>query len=124
MGEKEGRPLGMTGVISAGTLESFTVRLENLFGHAEKIHIGKWNQISTIAVMGAMTEGLILEAARKGIQFYLTGQFRKPAANAVAQTGLHVMATGHLQSELYGLRLLANILTEKWPDLQVYLAPT
>jgi putative NIF3 family GTP cyclohydrolase 1 type 2 len=74
--------------------------------------------------MGAMTEGLILEAARKGIQFYLTGQFRKPAANAVAQTGLHVMATGHLQSELYGLRLLANILTEKWPDLQVYLAPT
>jgi putative NIF3 family GTP cyclohydrolase 1 type 2 len=123
IGRKEGRPLGMTGIISPVTLESFTAHLENLFGPAEQIYRGEWRQISKIAVMGAMTESLVLEVAQKGIHLYLTGQFRKPAFNAVAQTGLHVIAAGHLQSEIFGLRLLAEIIREKWPALQTYMAP-
>jgi putative NIF3 family GTP cyclohydrolase 1 type 2 len=122
LGEKEGRPLGMTGIISSITVEWFTSQVETLFGPPEQVHRGTTGVINKIAVVGAMTESLILEAASKGVQLYLTGQFRKPAAAAVTQTGLHVIGAGHRQSEIYGLYVLANLLTDKWPGIQVQTA--
>jgi putative NIF3 family GTP cyclohydrolase 1 type 2 len=124
LGEKEGRPLGMTGIILPTTIELFTAKIESLFGLPEQINTGKTGQINKIAVMGAMTEKLILAAAQKGVHLYLTGQFRKPAARAVEQTGLHVITTGHWQSERFGLHTLEKLLTDKWPHLQVYKVPT
>jgi putative NIF3 family GTP cyclohydrolase 1 type 2 len=79
--------------------------------------LGQAVEITNIAVMGAMNENLIMVAAQRGVQLYLTGQFRKTAAKAVEQTGLHVLATGHQQSERFGLQLLAEFLQERWPAL-------
>ncbi|QHT69336.1 NGG1p interacting factor NIF3 [Rhodocytophaga rosea] len=119
IGQKENRPIGMTGIISTVRVEWFISQLETLFGPPEQIYKGVTGEINKVAVMGAMTESLVWEVARKNVQLYLTGQFRKPAVSAVAQTGLHIIAAGHLQSERYGLHVLANLLTSKWPDIQV-----
>lgn len=123
LGEKEGRALGMSGKIPALPLEALINRIKGLFGQLEQIHEGGGEIITRIALMGAMTDALVREAAAKDVQVYITGQFRKPAFQAVDQTGMHVLAVGHRQSEVFGLQLLASLLKEKWPAMHICIAP-
>ncbi len=70
-----------------------------------------------------MTDALVREAARRGADMYVTGQWRQPAEAAVAATGIAVAVVGHRRSEAWGLRLLARLMEEHWSGLRVLLAP-
>ena len=66
-----------------------------------------------------MNDALIREAADRGAGLYLTGQYRTPAQAAVNETGIAVAAVGHCRSEAWGLRALADVLRERWPELVI-----
>jgi len=119
LGEKEGRPLGMIGPVSPVPQEVFVQRLTHLFGGLEDVTPGQAETVSCVAVMGAMTDALVREAAARGAQIYVTGQQRAPARDAVQETGLGVVAVGHRRGEEYGLRLLAELLRAQFPLLDV-----
>jgi putative NIF3 family GTP cyclohydrolase 1 type 2 len=115
--EKEGRNIGMIGTID-GNMDVYVVRIiENLFNGLEESFGLRNNVIDKIACVGAITNELIHAAAAHEVQMYITGQFRKPARQAAIDTGMCVVAIGHVRSEYYGLRLLASLLTNKWPQL-------
>ncbi|MBC7892707.1 MAG: Nif3-like dinuclear metal center hexameric protein [Sphingobacteriaceae bacterium] len=80
-------------------------------------------QSTRIAVVGAMTEALVREAAERGATVYVTGQYRQPARQAVEETGLSVVEIGHRPSEVWGLRALAEVLRERWPCLEITIYP-
>jgi putative NIF3 family GTP cyclohydrolase 1 type 2 len=121
-GCKEGRPLGMTGYISPVPALLLQQKIAEIFGGTEAVIHGKSTEITKVAVVGAMTVQLVREAAANGVQLYITGQLRKPAAQAVQETGMHVVAVGHRRSEQWGLHLLATVLGNQWQFLEVVVA--
>lgn len=72
-------------------------------------------------MVGAMRPALVYEAAERGAQVYLTGQYRKGAAKAAAETGVSVFEIGHERSEVWGLKTLATTLRKRFADLGVVL---
>ena len=79
--------------------------------------------IARVAMARAMTPALVTQAADAGAQAYVTGQLRVPARDAAVRAGLHVFAVGHRASERWALGQLAARLRERWPALDVSLAP-
>jgi putative NIF3 family GTP cyclohydrolase 1 type 2 len=123
LGYKNQRPIGMIGDVAPQSLTEWDDRLQSIFGGSEQIHLGKQQSISRVAVVGAMTDALVREAAERGADVYLTGQFRHPAELAVRETGIIVIAIGHYRSEVWGLKALAKVLGDRYPELMILLAP-
>lgn len=119
LGEKEGRPIGMIGEIPVEDFSVFCERLNEVFGGSEEIYAGTQSNLCRVAVVGAMTDALVREAALRGAEIYITGQLRKPALSAVRETGIAVVAAGHRRCEEWGLRALAGVLRERWSSLEV-----
>ncbi len=127
LGYKEGRPLGMIGDIPAVSLGAFQVQVEAVFGGLVVYGVqdgAQKGEVTRACVVGAMRPALIYEAAERGAQVYLTGQYRKGAAQAVTEMGVSVFEIGHERSEVWGLRTLATTLREEFPNLKVVLRPT
>ena len=129
LGQKEGRPLGMTCTLPEPlTFDEFAARLEREFGGPlHLIHPNAKNDIcdnfrvKKIAVVGAMADRLVRDAHAAGVNVYVTGQFRQPARLAVEETGLGVVELGHGRSESWGLHTLAALLRTQQPPLQIVL---
>ncbi|QJW91512.1 hypothetical protein HNV11_20070 [Spirosoma taeanense] len=115
------RPIGMVFDMEKCSLADWETIIRELFGGYDQIVAGATGMVSRVAVVGAMNDSLIREAAGRGVDLYLTGAYRKPAQEAVTQTGIVVMAVGHRRSEEWGLRALADLLRERWPELTLFL---
>jgi putative NIF3 family GTP cyclohydrolase 1 type 2 len=98
-------------------------RVRELIGGEEAFHPGEEEPVSVAVVAGAMTESLVRAAAEEGASLYVTGQWRAPAANAVAETGIAVQVCGHHRLERWALGALADRLEERHEDLDVLVAP-
>ena len=119
---KENLPLGMLGDIPITSTHDFLETLTELFGTPPLVEKNTRETVSRIAIVGAMTDSTIREAAEQGTHLYITGQFRQPARVAVNETGMTVAIIGHKTSELWGLRTLASLLRERWTRLDVVVA--
>lgn len=122
-GERDGRPLGMTGVVERQSFVEFLGQARDEFGGVEAAGPPRGGGVARVVAANAMTDALVREAAGRGADVYLTGQLRAPARAAVAQTGIGVVATGHHRAEEWGLRELARLLRERWPGLAAEVWP-
>ncbi|WNG47525.1 NGG1p interacting factor NIF3 [Archangium minus] len=122
-GERAGQSLGMVGSLSPLSSGELVQRLEQLFGAVEDVVPGSAGQVDRIAVARAMNDGLVREAAGLGATVYVTGQLRVPAQRALADTGMFAIALGHARSEHWSLKLLVQLLRERWPLLRTVIAP-
>ena len=125
LGHKDGRPLGMIGDVPKASFTAFQAQVEAEFGGLESVYgaagaVTK-GEVTRACVVGAMRPALVYEAAERGAQVYLTGQYRKGAAQAVGETGVGVLELGHQRSEVWGLKALAKGLREQFPELQTVL---
>lgn len=129
-GEKDGRPVGMVGALAdaAASWETFVGRAAAIFGGTDEVTLPTVIRSAdgplVVAVVGAMTDTLVRHAATRGVHVYVTGQWRRPAKEAVRATGMGVVAVGHARAERWGVRALADLLRERWAELDVRLAPT
>ncbi|WP_460950163.1 Nif3-like dinuclear metal center hexameric protein [Spirosoma daeguense] len=120
------RPLGMIIDVAEGEFDNWLKTINELFGGYDRAEAGNgtsgWQPHSSrIAIVGAMTDSLVREAAERNAHMYLTGDYRKPAQPAVDATGMAIVSVGHRRSELCGLPILADLLREKWPiDCLIY----
>lgn len=121
LGKKQGRSLGMISNIPTQDFASYCTCVAEIFGGYDKAIADHSRQISRIAVVGAMNDALVREAADRGADVYITGQLRQPAQAAVEETGINVVAVGHRRSEEWGLRALAGVLRDRWSRLEVIL---
>ena len=111
------RPIGMLFDADQQNLPDWTTMVHTLFGGYDRIETGHQTTVGRVAVVGAMNDALIREAADRGAGLYLTGQYRPSAQEAVTETGIAVIAVGHRRSEEWGLRALADLLGDRWPGL-------
>ncbi len=117
LGEKDGAPLGMIGDVDARPWEAFRALVEAEMGGADSLVAPRGTTIRRVAVVGAMTDALVREAAEAGADVYLTGEMRVPALKAVEETGIRAIAAGHARAEAWGLRALAAALRERFPAM-------
>ncbi len=110
---RDGMPIGMV-----GTLPDAEARLVGAFGGFEAT-AGPETETNRVAVVGAMTEALVLEAAARGAGLYVTGQMRRPAEAAVLRTGMRVVAVGQARAERWGLQHLGALLAANFSGLEV-----
>jgi putative NIF3 family GTP cyclohydrolase 1 type 2 len=116
---RDGARIGMTGQTEAPYAE-VAARLDAVFGgHDAPAGPEPEGAVGRVAVAGAMTEALVLEAAARGATVYVTGQLRQPAAEAVRRTGVRAVAVGQGRAERWGLRHLGGVLAAAFPGLDV-----
>lgn len=115
------RPLGMIGWGPTCTVEDWCQHIAGLFGGYESVLRGTGHETNCLAVVGAMTDGLVREAADQGVGLYLTGQYRMAAQKALTETGISLIAVGHQRSEQWGLRLLAELLEAQKLEVAVWV---
>lgn len=116
-GEKQNRPIGMTGQAPNQTFTDICDCINEVFNGYEQIRAANEGEVKKVAVVGAMTDLLVREAASHGVNVYITGQLRQPAAQAVIDTQMSVIAVGHYRCEIWGLHTLASILQQRWSKL-------
>jgi putative NIF3 family GTP cyclohydrolase 1 type 2 len=119
LGKKQNRAIGMIGNIPNHSLISLCKCISEIFAGYEQIQTATQIEVKRIAVVGAMTDLLVREAAQRGADIYITGQLRQPAIQAMVDTQIGVITIGHFQSEVWGLRSLAGILRQRWSNLDV-----
>ncbi len=118
LGERDGRPIGMLGDVEPATAADAVDRVSREFGGHEAEQAGDGRMVTRVAVMSAMTDALVREAASRGAGLYVTGQLRRPGVAAAIETGVHVLALGHRRSERWGLAALARMLAARFPGLR------
>ena len=123
IGQRKGRPLGMLGAIPPQTVAAFYRSVSDTFGGLEDARTCVRNEVTKVAVVGAMTGDLMREASERGAEVYVTGQMRPPAREALLDTGLGIIVVGHRRSETWALRALSHVLRERFSDLKVILPP-
>jgi putative NIF3 family GTP cyclohydrolase 1 type 2 len=123
LGEKENRPIGMIGKIPTQSFGCLCNSVTQVFGGQEQVLTAIHTDVTRIAVVGANTDALVREAATRGADVYITGQFRQPAIEAMRGTKIEAIAIGHRRSEAWGLRTLAGLLQERWYSLEVIVFP-
>ncbi|MBC3786153.1 Nif3-like dinuclear metal center hexameric protein [Spirosoma utsteinense] len=116
------RPIGMLFDAPPKPVSGWIGQLESLFGGYDQVDPGRQTVVGRVAVVGAMNDRLVREAANAGAGLYLTGQYRPSAQEAVTERGIAVVALGHRRTEAWGLQALADLLREQWPDLEVIVA--
>ncbi len=121
LGTRKGRPLGMIGTVPPQTVGAFYQSVKEVFGGREEARTCERNEVTKVAVVGAMTAELTHEASERGAEVYVTGQMRRPAKEAILDTGLGVVIVGHLRSEQWALTALANVLRERFCGLKIVL---
>ena len=119
LGWKAGRPIGMIGSVPPEPPSVVIDRVHTIFGGLELVEPGTANLVHRIAVVGAMTDALVREAAARGADLYVTGQFREPARAAVHATSIGIIAVGHQRAEEWGLATLAAVMRMRLPTLRV-----
>jgi len=122
LGYRKGRPLGMLGRVPPQTVSAFYQSVKETFGGRDESRTCERNEVTKVAVVGAMTAELMHEASQRGAEVYVTGQMRKPAKEAIIDTGLGLVIVGHQRSEQWALSAFANILCERFCGLKVVLA--
>ena len=116
-------PLGMSGDIPPTAVDVLLKSLVHIFGVTPLVKYARNESIHRLAVVGALNDTLVREAAAQGVQLAITGEWRQAAQKAVQDTAMIVIAIGHEAGEWWGLRTLAQILRERWSDLEVIIAP-
>jgi putative NIF3 family GTP cyclohydrolase 1 type 2 len=122
LGFRKGRPLGMIGCVPPQTVGAFYQSVKETFGGREDARTCERNEVTKVAVVGAMTAELMHEASKRGAEVYVTGQMRRPAREALLDTGLGLVIVGHQRSEQWALGVLANVLRERFCGLKIVLA--
>lgn len=121
LGEKQGRAIGMIGNIPTQSNATYCCCVDEIFDGYDEARADDNREVSRVAVVRAMTDALVREAASRGADMYITGQFRKPAEAAVLETGISVIGVGHRRCEEWGLQALSGLLGDRWSRLEVIL---
>ncbi len=123
LGEDDRRIIGMIGAVARQPFERYRRQVDAVFGDLEEVRGGANDEVRRVAVVGAMRDELVREAADRGANVYVTGQFRQASLAAVEETGIGVIVVGHQRSEQWGICALAGVLRERWARLEVVVQP-
>jgi dinuclear metal center YbgI/SA1388 family protein len=105
-------PIGVKGRIAPCSREEFKNRLETYYQHSATCAWGGPPLIQTVALVSGGAHKTILEAAKEGIDAYITGSFDEPTWHQAKEEGINFYALGHSATERVGPKALAGHLEQ------------
>jgi dinuclear metal center YbgI/SA1388 family protein len=110
-----GNPVGVFGDAPAGlTREQLVAQVNDLLGGDAQVEAHGPQQIKRIGIVSGGAAGEIAEAARLGIDTYLTGELSHSYYWDAAEYGLNVIYAGHYATETLGVQALAAHLSARF----------
>ncbi len=105
--------LAMTGVPEEPlSAQQLAERIESRLGR-RPLHIASGPElISNVAWCSGAAHGYLEEAARSGMDAYITGEICEPAVHVARECRIHLFAAGHHATERYGVRALGEHLAQ------------
>ncbi len=104
--------IGVRGKIAPCEREAFADLLEKYYGHPAACAFGGRQKIETVALVSGGAHKLIVEAAKEGIDAFITGSFDEPVWHLAFEEKINFFALGHSATERVGPIALANYLRE------------
>lgn len=122
IGEYRGAPLGWTGTFDEPVdVEGLRQRTAEAVGAEVTVLPGGPNEIRRVGVVtgnaGVMTEA----AAESGLDAFITGEGAHHHAFDAAEYGIHLLFAGHYATETFGVRALAEHLSERFSLEHVFI---
>ena len=116
---RDGSPIALVGRWAAVPVAEAEGRIAAELGGIDEAVGDGPEAVGAVALAGAMTDALVRDAAERGVGVYVTGQIRKPGVAAAEECGVRVLAVGQARTEAWGLRRLAVLVRESFPDVEV-----
>lgn len=107
-----GVPVGVKGTVSPCSQEAFKKQLEAYYQHPAACALGGAPSIQTAALVSGGAHKTILDAAREGVDAFITGSFDEPIWHQAMEEGINFYALGHSATERVGPRALASQLEQ------------
>lgn len=111
-GDHNGVCIGVKGKVLPCSPEDFKQKLETYYGHPAAYASGGPAKIQTAALISGGAHKAVTEAARDGVDAYVTGSYDEPAWHQAKEEGIHFYALGHSATERVGPLELARHLEE------------
>lgn len=105
--------IGVKGKIAPCSREEFKKGLETYYAHPAVCAWGGPEKIQTVALVSGGAYKTIPEAAKEGIDAFITGSFDEPAWLQAKEEGVNFFALGHSATERVGPIALADHLEKK-----------
>lgn len=101
-----GIPVGVQGRVSLQHRQAFKESLENYYGHPAHIALGGREEIQTVGLISGGAHRQILDAAKAGLDCFVTGSFDEPTWYQAREEKINFFALGHSATERVGPRAL------------------
>jgi len=117
-GQYGGIPIGCHGSLPAGMgLDTFANLVgERLATTPLVLDVGR-DTIERVAIVSGGGADLIPEAAKLGLDCLLTGEITHQYVHTARECHLNVVAAGHYQTEIWGVKSLMKWMSDTFPEL-------
>lgn len=105
-----GIPIGVKGKIPSCTRQELKHRLEDYYQHPATCAWGGPEEIKSISLVSGGAYKLLPEAAREGLDAFITGSFDEPVWYQAQEENINFFALGHAATERIGPLALAEQL--------------
>jgi len=121
-GDYKGRKIGYKGLLSKpSSLESIVRRLFEVWGDGiNALRFGS-AEISSIAVISGGAPYEVSQAIREGVDLYLTGDASHSIYHECREAGINVLFAGHYLTEIFGVKAMAELVTQELGIETVFL---
>lgn len=107
-----GFALGVKGCLVSTSRAALKTALENYYGNHAVIAPGGKEIIETIGLISGGAHRSIIEAAREGLDAFVTGSFDEPVWSQAYEEKINFFALGHTATEKVGPKALAKQLAK------------
>ncbi len=111
-GEHDGKSIGFQGEFS-GNLEDVKKLLSENGMKTRSLDFGK-KEIKTIAIVSGGAAFNTIEAIKKNIDLYITGESEQWLHHFVKENKVNVIFGGHYETEVFGVKALMPLIKEKY----------
>ena len=113
-GEYNGNLIGVKGSFAPESIEAFIAKLEVYYGHPAALALGGKRGVKSAALVSGGAYKELSQAAREGVDCYITGNFDEPAWGVAFEEQVNFLALGHSATERVGPKALADHLQNKF----------
>jgi len=113
----ENREIGLTAAVEKMSAEQLAHRCKAVFGNAACTLPEK--QVERVFICAGSGSGMMTEVISSGADCYITGECKYHDMLDLAHKGIAVITMGHDSSEKISLETLADIIKEKFTDIDV-----
>lgn len=120
-GVLDGNSIGVKGRFPKVSVSEFQNLLENYYGHKAHTALGGSQVVETAALISGGAYRAASEAAKEGVDCFITGNFDEPVWHTAFEEGINFFAMGHSASERVGPLALCEYIKQQFKVQTIFL---